>query len=81
MKYFAWFNIELFFFFLSYLFLSDSQWENAKLREELSHQNYKFEDVFETLQKEDRDLVTSLAKQKVEHSKNTVKSFVDKFDD
>ena len=46
--------------------LEKSKWENAKLREELGHQNAKFEDVFETLQKEDRDIVHSLAKQKVD---------------
>jgi len=44
--------------------LEKTKWENAKLREELGHQNAKFEDIFETLQKEDRDIVHSLAKQK-----------------
>ena len=46
--------------------LEKTKWENAKLREELGHQNAKFEDIFETLQKEDRDIVHSLAKQKVD---------------
>ena len=46
--------------------LEKTKWENAKLKEELGHQNAKFEDIFETLQKEDRDIVHSLAKQKVD---------------
>ena len=46
--------------------MEKTKWENAKLREELGHQNAKFEDVIETLTKEDRDIVHSLAKQKVD---------------
>lgn len=46
--------------------LEKTKLENKKLKEELNNQNAKFQDMFDILQQEDKDILCSLVKQKVD---------------
>ena len=46
--------------------LEKTKRENKKLKEDLLNQNAKFQDMFDILQQEDKDILCSLVKQKVD---------------
>ncbi len=46
--------------------LEKTKLENKKLKEELNNQNAKFQDMFDILRQEDKDILCSLVKQKVD---------------
>ena len=46
--------------------LEKTKLENKKLREELLSNNAKFQDMYDILQQEDKDILCSLVKQKVD---------------
>ena len=46
--------------------LEKTKQENTKLKDDLGKQNMKFQDMFDSLQKDNKDIIASITKQKVD---------------
>ena len=59
--------------------LEKTKLENKRMREELNNQNAKFQDMFGILQQEDKDIVATFLKQKVDidNHRESLKKFME----